>query len=127
MVKLKRAILAFRGKWMLFCNKAVVDDVWAAIASAMATHQLGLSAKVSPRKVEDTASRDRADEHVACIYTADYTDDADVARVALAIAQAVRPYWVGTLRYKPDIYTYLGIYSGNQLGIAPTNRAFEVR
>lgn len=112
---------------MLFCKTAVVDDIWAAIVSAAAVHALGLSAKVSPRKVEDASTRSRADEHVVCVYTFDYTDDADASRVAAAIAHAVRPHWVGSLRYKPDIYTYLGIYSGNELGIMPTNRSFEVR
>jgi len=49
--------------------------------------------------------------HLICVYTEDYTDIEDVIRVerelrSLGITEA--------LFYKPDIYTYLNIYSNNR-------------
>ncbi|KAI1458545.1 DUF1917-domain-containing protein [Annulohypoxylon moriforme] len=97
------------GKWMLFCNTFEVNEVWQTIAKATANNELGIGAKVAPRRTTDKRT-----ERLICVYTADFSDTQDVKRVAeklkkLGLVQANdRP-----LYYKPDVYTYLGIAHGN--------------
>ncbi len=52
-----------------------------------------------------------------CVYTRDFRDMADVRRVrsALKALGFVRP-----LSYKPDLYTYWDVYTGNALKVKPT-------
>ena len=64
------------GKWMLFPDPAHVDDVWARVAHATARNELGIGAKVETRG--DAASKKA---RLICIYTKDYRDKGDVARV----------------------------------------------
>ena len=89
--------------WLIFRPELQIDEVWLKIANAIIRGQLGtvLSAKVSTTPKEEN--------HVICIYSEDYLDEAAVMKVrdrlrALGIEEPIF--------YKPDIYTYLGIYSG---------------
>lgn len=66
------------GKWMLFPEPNAVDDVWAVVARATAANELGVAAKVSP-KAEDSERQGSA--RLICIYTRDFQDKDDVARV----------------------------------------------
>ncbi|KAI0893165.1 DUF1917-domain-containing protein [Annulohypoxylon nitens] len=97
------------GKWMLFCNIYEVNEVWYTVAKATANNELGIGAKVAPRRTNDGRT-----ERLICVYTADFSDTADVRRVAeklkkLGLITANdRP-----LYYKPDVYTYLGIAHQN--------------
>lgn len=100
------------GKWMLFCPHASVDVVWRAVARAVNRKALGPSAKVSTIDQEPPGK-----EHVICVYTRDYTNRDDTNRAACALNEALRGIWQGTIRYKPDIYTYLGIYGRNEYHI----------
>ncbi|KAI1489682.1 hypothetical protein F5X96DRAFT_679574 [Biscogniauxia mediterranea] len=99
------------GKWMIFCNSLEVNDVWDVIAKATANNELGIAAKVAPR-----STTDRRTEQLICVYTADFTDMKDVKRVAESLKQLglVRGK---SLYYKPDVFTYLGIASGNPWAI----------
>jgi len=88
------------GKWLVYRVRSEIDVVWEIIARATIDGDLGTSAKVS-------TNRQGNDRHVICVYTADYLDLDDVNRVrekldALGFTER--------LCYKPDIYTYLGIY-----------------
>ena len=62
------------GKWMLFPEPAFVNEVWAKVAKATANDELGVTAKVEPR-VQNKKER------LVCVYTRDFRDKDDVARV----------------------------------------------
>lgn len=62
---------------MIFCSDHDVDDIWQVIARATAANELGIAAKVGTRPEDEGIKRDR----VICVYTADFTDKADVGRV----------------------------------------------
>ncbi|GAO15837.1 hypothetical protein UVI_02021000 [Ustilaginoidea virens] len=103
------------GKWMLFHPAVAVNEVWELVARATANNELGVAAKVAPRAPFDDVRSDR----LVCIYTADFMDRCDVGRVLkrlrelkLAGSDQRRIY------YKPDIYTYIGISSGNPWGLS---------
>lgn len=64
------------GKWMLFPEPGYVDDIWGVVARYTANNELGTAAKVAP-KGEANAERTR----LICVYTRDFRDEGDVARV----------------------------------------------
>jgi hypothetical protein len=64
-------------QWMIFCSTEEVNDLWGVIAHATANNELGIAAKV--------ALFDEGDDRkprLLCIYTQDFNDVEDVARVA---------------------------------------------
>ena len=62
---------------MLFCPATEVNEVWEIVAKATAHNELGIAAKVAPRSPLEDPRKDR----LLCVYTADFTDRADVGRV----------------------------------------------
>lgn len=99
------------GKWMLFTHRGgKVDHLWSLIASAVIKNDIVcFSAKVSTCKDEDNS-------HVICIYNEDFTNIEEV----LEAEKAIRNVGIkGKLTYKPDVYTHLGIYKGNEWNIKP--------
>ena len=117
---------------MLFCSPREVNEVWAIVAKSTADNELGIAAKVAPRSETEDPRKDR----LVCVYTADFSNKADVGRVLQKLRELklvevrVRPIY-----YKPgeqrhcriwetiidltctDAYTYIGISSGNPWGI----------
>lgn len=67
------------GKWLVFVDVSIVDEVWAKIKKATEDGILGNSAKVATAKPNRLASSPR--RKVICIYTYDWTDEKDVKRV----------------------------------------------
>ena len=64
--------------------------------------------QVSPAKQDNNND---FEDHVICIYTPDYEDKDEILRVDDLIRKAgIR----GVLRYKPTIFSVLGIYSNNK-------------
>lgn len=61
---------------MLFIPPEHIDNVWATVALATIRNDLGVAAKVAPRD-----SRNPGKERLICIYTYDFSDREDVARV----------------------------------------------
>ncbi|KAK6854742.1 hypothetical protein PG995_009835 [Apiospora arundinis] len=101
------------GKWMIFSPVHAVNDIWALVAKATANNELGIAAKVAPRSAVDQRT-----ERLICVYTADFSDKADVQKVAAKLKQLGLVHPNGRpLYYKPDCYTYLGIGSNNAWGI----------
>jgi len=88
------------GKWLIYRSKLEIDSVWKVVAEATWNGQLGKSAKVSTLKHKKS-------QFVVCVYTPSYLDFEDVKRVRddLRVLGFNKK-----LCYKPDIYTYLGIY-----------------
>ncbi|KAF4774702.1 hypothetical protein HER10_EVM0002567 [Colletotrichum scovillei] len=104
------------GKWMLFCQPKDVNEVWNVIASATANNELGIAAKVAPWNpyTDPTGRKDR----IVCVYTADFSDMADVTRVLRRLRELKLVEAMGRpIYYKPDAFTYLGIASGNHWGL----------
>ena len=63
------------GKWMLFVAGEDVDHVWAEVAKGTAEDELGVAAKVA------AAGGDEGRERLICVYTRDFEEKVDVARV----------------------------------------------
>ncbi|XP_064120524.1 UPF0696 protein C11orf68 homolog [Macrobrachium nipponense] len=103
------------GKWLIQKETGIkIDLTWATIARAVALGQCGHSAKVSP--VDDVTGAFQR-KHVVCVYNRDFTDRSAVEKLDNSIRNAGVKC---TMTYKPDIYTYLGIYRNNKWGIKPT-------
>ncbi|KAL2194581.1 hypothetical protein P885DRAFT_80269 [Corynascus similis CBS 632.67] len=100
------------GKWMLFPEPGYVNEVWAKIANATANGELGIAAKVDTRV---RANKER----LVCVYTQDFRDKDDVARVLNRMRELELVMPGGKqIYYKSDAWTELGIYGGNHWGIA---------
>ena len=90
------------GKWLIYRDELEIDDLWAKIGKSLLKGKLGVSAKVS-------TAYSKSKRYVICVYTYNYLDIEDVEKVRKELL------FLGveeTLCYKPDIYTYLNIYSG---------------
>ncbi|XP_059566028.1 UPF0696 protein C11orf68 homolog isoform X1 [Myotis daubentonii] len=98
------------GKWLMHLTPGFkLDHAWAGIARAVVEGRLQV-AKVSPRAKE-------GGRQVICVYTDDFTDRLGVLEADAAIrAAGVKCL----LTYKPDVYTYLGIYRANRWHLCPT-------
>jgi len=94
----KTGILA--GKWLIYRGSSEIDDTWKTIARRTFSGELGTSAKAA------TAMQSKG-RHVICVYTYDYLDLEDVMNVRERLKKLGL---TDKLCYKPDIYTYLGIY-----------------
>jgi hypothetical protein len=94
------------GKWLLFVPAAQIDAVWAKIKLATEEGRLGSSAKVATARPNPNATN--PDTKVTCIYTYDWTDEADVRR----IRQELRQLGITSkIPYKADQDTYAGRYA----------------
>ena len=105
------------GKWMIFTHTNAVDLIWKKIIQSMFDDKLKhvTSAKVSP--LEDTEGEPFDKKHVICVYNENFLDKKEVFEAESSIRNV---YPRGMLTYKPDIFTYLGIYRQNQWNIKPT-------
>jgi Basophilic leukemia-expressed protein Bles03 len=110
------------GKWLIYVSCAHVGYCWPRVREATEDGTLGISAKVSTDwgKAHDLvgmigAGRAGWRDHVICVYTVDWRNREDVARVGSRLAEidAVRTQ---TIHYKPDAFTYAGRYAGNAPG-----------
>ncbi|GAB1317285.1 DUF1917-domain-containing protein (Fragment) [Madurella fahalii] len=99
------------GKWMLFPEPENVNSVWAKVVRATADNELGTAAKVETKA-------EAGKERLICVYTRDFRDKDDVARVLKRMRELelVRPGG-RQIYYKSDAWTELGIYGGNPWGI----------
>ncbi|KIW25635.1 uncharacterized protein PV07_08801 [Cladophialophora immunda] len=98
------------GKWMLVPREEEVDSVWAVVARAVWEGKLGTAAKVATAKAEEgmmvvdddgggSGTRDRG-LRLICIYTGDFSDQADVKRVLQALKD-LRPAQPRRTRRRP--------------------------
>ena len=110
------------GKWLIYISCAHVGYCWSRVREATEAGTLGVSAKISTDwgKAHDLVGMISEGlggwrDHVICIYTADWRNREDVARVGSRLAEvdAVRTQ---TLLYKPDAFTYRGTWAGSNPG-----------
>ncbi|KAL3874102.1 hypothetical protein ACJMK2_037163 [Sinanodonta woodiana] len=104
------------GKWLIQVQSGFkVDQLWSFVCRGIMTHILPSdSAKVSP---VSTTESGEADRHVICIYNNDFTNEDEVYELEAGLRR------IGIkcpLHYKPDVYTYLGVYRNNEWGLRPT-------
>lgn len=122
------------GKWLVYARPGNVDQLWRKIVRVVAVDRGHGSVKVSARKVVETSAEpspsvttgvewdggtpEPSGEHVVCVYVDDYTDkkDVDALRKALRLRAGV----FQEIGFKPDVYTWLGIYKGNNFGLRPS-------
>ncbi|XP_018590262.2 UPF0696 protein C11orf68 homolog [Scleropages formosus] len=99
------------GKWLMHLDTGFkVDHAWECIARATIEGKIS-AAKVSPR------GRESDGQHVICVYNQTFTNEEQVIRLDSVIrATGVKC----PLFYKPDVYTYLGIYRNNRWKLCPT-------
>jgi hypothetical protein len=94
------------GKWLVFVPVAQIDEVWAKIELATEEGRLGSSVKVATARPNPNATN--PDTKVICVYTYDWTDEADVKR----IRQQLRELGITSkIPYKADQDTYAGKYA----------------
>ena len=106
---LKHDVLS--GKWLMHLDTGFkVDHAWECVARAVVDGKIS-SAKVSPRDPPPN------NKHVICVYNQSFADENQVIQLDAAIrATGVKC----SLSYKPDVYTYLGIYRNNCWKMCPT-------
>ncbi|KAL2079090.1 hypothetical protein ACEWY4_024834 [Coilia grayii] len=99
------------GKWLMYLDSGFkVDHAWECVARAVLEGKV-MSAKVSPRNARSDS------KHIICVYNESFTDEDQVMRLdAIIRATGVKC----PLSYKPDVYTYLGIYRNNRWKLCPT-------
>ena len=99
------------GKWLFFVDcGGKADHLWNVVARGVISGRLTCdSAKISAMGEED-------ETHVICMYNPDFTDIDQV----MEAENSIRKLGIKCrMQYKPDAYTYLGIYGGNQWGMYP--------
>ncbi len=103
------------GKWLIHVTCDHVGYCWDRVRIATEAGQLGIAAKVSTDWHMRHDPAGPWNDHVICVYTSDFEDRIEAARVAraLRVADAVRKQ---VLRYKPDLMTFRGEYAGNAPG-----------
>lgn len=99
------------GKWMLFCRPQYIDEVWSRVAKETANGNLGCAAKVGP------AFGVGEKPILICVYVQDFTNRDEVKRVLWKL-QEMRLNVKS--RFKPDVFTSLGIESNNKWRLPPT-------
>jgi hypothetical protein len=111
------------GKWLAFVGEADVDAVWEKVTAATLSGRLGLAAKVATAWPNPLA---RLSKRLICVYTYDFTDHEDVARVLVALRDLG---FKERLSYKTDVDTLAGRYgSGAATYVSqPDQRTFEIR
>lgn len=99
------------GKWLMHLDTGFkVDHAWKCLASAILDGKIS-EAKVSPREPNSDG------QHVICVYNDNFADEEQVMQLDAAIRAAGVKC---PLFYKPDAYSYLGIYRNNRWKLCPT-------
>lgn len=124
------------GKWLLFVPVQAVDRIWSIIAEDTLTGKLGCSAKVATEidpsdpdsQPTTTTTSDSDKPRLICVYTINFNDKSDIKRVLQRLRKRGvvkdgrdKDHSLGKdsnnnkqIWYKPDVYTELGINSGNE-------------
>ncbi|MHA1665414.1 MAG: putative phosphothreonine lyase domain-containing protein [Candidatus Njordarchaeales archaeon] len=91
------------GKWLIFVNENMVDELWEIVAKKTLLGEFNhiFRAKVStpPQK-----------KYLIAVYTKDFLDMDDLMGAREELKE-IGVKW--KIKYKPDIYTLLDIYSGD--------------
>jgi hypothetical protein len=91
------------GKWIFFCKRQNVNEIWKKVTTLLAGNQLGNGAKIANGETEN---------HLIYLFTYDFKDVRDVFRVLLSIRR--NHLSGGYLYYKTDKATDQGLYTSDQ-------------
>jgi len=97
------------GKWIIYRSGEAANVLWRKLDKACKEGRLDKYVRVT------THHNARGGTFVFCVYTRDFTNKEDVMKIravlrSMGVAEKIR--------YKPDIYTALGIYHGSVPGLA---------
>jgi hypothetical protein len=122
------------GKWMIYSTPENIDQLWRKVVRVVAFDRRYGQLKVSTRKVFENDGAEIPNQpshppndggepvpgegHVICVYVDDYTNKQDVDELRRALRLGAGVIW--KIGFKPDVYTLLGIYKGNEWGIRPS-------
>ncbi|CAF0926650.1 unnamed protein product [Didymodactylos carnosus] len=97
------------GKWMCFVDTPDVDRVWSVIARAVSNGRLGHQAKVQ------SSNPNGIKTHIICVYTNNFLDldERETIKNELQKVLIESNTVVKRIAYKPDLYTYVGIYQNH--------------
>lgn len=110
---LARAYRCLSGKWLIHMETGFkVDHAWAKVARGIVTGDFGMSAKVSPSDNANGVWK----RHVICVYNSDFNDQEAVFNLEDGLRKAGIKCG---MTYKPDAFTYMGIYRSNKWQIRP--------
>lgn len=118
--------MVISGKWLLFPDTpAAIDGAWKIIAKETYSGTLGSTSKILTRNM---SSNDMYQPQVICVYTKDFRDIKDVARVCKRLVELGCGSYVAcgdkrtvcAISYKPCAFTLADINAGNTLQIKPT-------
>ncbi|XP_047445829.1 UPF0696 protein C11orf68 homolog [Mugil cephalus] len=100
------------GKWLMYLDSGFkLDRAWECVARAT------LDGKIFTTKVSPFDSKAGGGRQVICVYNSNFTDEREVVE----LDSVIRSTGVKCpLSYKPDVYTYLGIYRNNRWKLCPT-------
>ena len=95
---------------MIFRRRGIHADLsWERIFRATIIGRLGVSAKISTWEENE-------ETQVICVYNNNFTDKGEVRELESRLrAIGIRC----SMHYKPDVFTYLGVYRGNEWGLKP--------
>ncbi|KAF9934676.1 hypothetical protein FBU30_001000 [Linnemannia zychae] len=94
------------GKWMLFYDKSILDEKWAAVKQLIQEDQLGGIAKCSTAMENPNAISSKTG--VIIVYTSDYQNQEEVYNVAKVLYDKMD--YKRTMYYKTDQQTLAGTY-----------------
>ena len=103
------------GKWMLFVSTGGKGDyLWSLIAKGIVNGKtLSTQAKISATQETEFFE---SYVNIICMYNKNFLDRDQM----LESERTIRSLGIkGTLKYKPDIYTYLGVYRRNPWQLNP--------
>jgi len=96
---------------MIFSDTSFKTELnWNKIVKAIVKKRI-------PSRVANVSQNDGTEDHCICVFNKDYTNMQEVNE----LDQALRSIGIHTqMVYKPNVFSYTGIYSGNEWGIRPT-------
>lgn len=98
------------GKWLVFLTLPEIDQVWQKVALLTEVGKLGFKSLAATAKPYPNAHALDSNKKVIVIYTKNYNDLDDVARVAWTL-YTENIFKEGKLKYKTDEATSDGLYS----------------
>ncbi|XP_068443613.1 UPF0696 protein C11orf68 homolog [Clinocottus analis] len=99
------------GKWLMHLDSGYkLDHAWECLARAALDGKISY-VKVSPHNPKNEGKQ------VICAYNQNFTDESEVIQLDSVIRATGLKC---SLSYKPDVYTYLGIYRNNRWKLCPT-------
>ena len=101
------------GKWMIFSTINKIETYWLKIVRAFVEN---LNDDITHIKIS-TKNDPFKNTHVICIYISNYLNNKQV----VCVRKLLKNLDINEeMKFKPDIYTYLNIYRGNQRKIKPS-------